>query len=165
MPLLKHNNYFIFCLVLLFTACKNNTKSSDTSVTNIPTDKNVKPAIKLPETPEALVRAWEENVNNNEFELPRMVSKGEVLNLVNSVEASNADQKLPVFPMKILSIKCDDLNNIGNCTCHIQNDTGEQTFLYTLIKDDGQWFLTKVESEDELASPGKTNKDKSLKSL
>lgn len=117
----------------------------------------------MPQSPEALVREWEENVNRNEFELPRIVSKGEVLNLVNSVEASNAEQKLPIFPMKILSLKCNELNNVGNCTCQIQNDTGEQTFQYTLTKDNGQWYLTKVESVDDL--PTSSTDKNSLKSL
>ena len=165
MRLLKHSN-FLFLLLITFIACKNNGKNGDNAFEKSGSDKNSKTVLKLPESPEALVRAWEENVNNNEFELPRMVSKGEVLNFINSVEASNADQKLPVFPMKIISVKCDELNNVGNCTCQIQNDTGEQTFQYTLVKDNGQWFLTKVESSDEISAPSASkNNDKRAKSL
>ena len=157
MRLIKQNNYLIFCIVLTLLSCKKNGKMLDTSIVKESIDSVREVRIKLPQTPESLVREWEENVNRNEFELPRLVSKGEVLNLVNSVEASNLDQKLPIFPMKILSLKCSEQNDIGNCTCKIQNDIGEQIFLYTLIKDKGQWYLTKVESADDLPTSG-TNK-------
>ncbi len=163
MSLMKHSHYFFICTLIALSACKKIGKIPETLVGKINTDSMTKAPIKMPQTPEALVREWEENVNRNEFELPRIVSKGEVLNLVNSVEASNAEQKLPIFPMKILSLKCNELNNVGNCTCQIQNDTGEQTFQYTLIKDNGQWYLTKVESVDDL--PTSSTDKNSVKSL
>ena len=167
MSLMKHRNYFLFCLIFFFSACKKLEKLTTGADEKVATDKITKPVLKLPETPESLVRAWEDHVNNNEFELPRMISKGEVLNFVNSVEASNADQKLPVFPMKILTLKCDELDNVANCTCRIQqNDSSEQTFQYSLVKDNGQWYLTKVESEEELAPTSKVkNINKSIKPL
>ena len=163
MSLMKHSHYLIICIIIALSAFKKNGKMPETSVGKANIDSVTKVAIKMPQSPEALVREWEENVNRNEFELPRIVSKGEVLNLVNSVEASNAEQKLPIFPMKILSLKCNELNNVGNCTCQIQNDTGEQTFQYTLTKDNGQWYLTKVESVDDL--PTSSTDKNSMKSL
>ena len=163
MRLIKQKHYLFFCIIISLTSCKKNGKIPDILVVKESIDSVKEVRIKLPQTPESRAREWEENIKINDFERPRLVSKGEVLNLVNSVEASNLDQKLPIFPMKILSLKCNEQNDIGNCICKIQNDVGEQIFQYTLIKDKGQWYLTKVESADDLPSFG-TNKT-SAKSL
>ena len=161
--LMKHNLYFLISFLITFSFCQKSGKITETSSEKINIDSVTKAPLEMPQSPEAVVREWEENINKNQFELPLIVSKGEVLKFVNSVEASNEEQKLPVFPMKILSLKCNELNNVGNCTCQIQNDTGEQTFQYTLIKDNGQWYLTKIESVDDFPTLG-TDRNK-LKSL
>ena len=141
-----------FTLILLgsfifFFGCKNN-KSTPTDAQNI--------ALKLPKTPEAAIKVWEESVNNNEFDIPRRISKGEVLELVNSVAKSNAEERIPVSQLKILNIECQKSGEFAHCTCNLINDKVKQSFKYSLINENNQWYLTSVDDYDNSTAARKS---------
>ncbi len=148
--MIMQTKYFTLILLssfIFFSECKNN-KSNESDAKNA--------AIKLPKTPEAAIKVWEESVNNNEFDIPRRISKGEVLELVNSVAKSNAEEKIPVSQLKILDIECQKNGEFAHCTCNLINDKVKQSFKYSLINENNQWYLTSVDDNDNSTAARKS---------
>ena len=105
---------------------------------------------------EAAIKVWEESLNNNEFEIPRKISKGEVLELVNSVAKSNAEEKIAVSQLKILNIECQKSGDFAHCTCNLINDKVKQSFKYSLVNENNQWYLTSVDDNDTSTAARRT---------
>lgn len=130
---------FLFFSSLFIGACNNNKSAKNTEQTS---------NLKLPQTPEAAIKIWEESLNNNEFDIPRKISKGEVLELVNSVAKSNAEEKIAISQLKILNIECQKSGDFAHCTCNLINDKVKQSFKYSLVNENNQWYLTSVDDND-----------------
>lgn len=144
--LLKYYTLLLFGF-LLISACNDKKSAQTTEQTS---------NLKLPKTPEAAIKVWEESVNNNEFEIPRKISKGEVLELVNSVAKSNAEEKIAVSQLKILNIECQKSGDFAHCTCNLINDKVKQSFKYSLVNENNQWYLTSVDDNDTSTAARKT---------
>ncbi len=145
--LTKYLSLILICSATLVFSCQNNKSSQP--------DEQLA-ALKLPKTPEAAIKVWEESVNNNEFDIPRQISKGEVLELVNSVAKSNAEEKLGVSQLKILNIECQKDGEFAHCTCNLINDKVKQSFKYSLVNENNQWYLTSVDDNDNSTASRKS---------
>jgi len=141
--------YYASLLIIYFFigACNNNKSPQSTEQAS---------NLKLPKSPEAAIKVWEESLNNNEFEIPRKISKGEVLELVNSVAKSNAEEKIAVSQLKILNIECQKSGDFAHCTCNLINDKVKQSFKYSLVNENNQWYLTSVDDNDTSTAARRT---------
>jgi hypothetical protein len=132
-------------LVLVFFACK---KSDKTQVSQ-PQQLTESIKIELPNTPETVVRIWEEKINKNDFTIARLISNGSTLEFVNSLAESDVIEHSDAVNSEIVSIKCAEKGNTANCDCILKDESGKTAFKYELVRNNGQWFLNEVIPSEE----------------
>jgi hypothetical protein len=109
------------------------------------TRKNENTSPQLPNTPESIVRAWEENVNKNLFNIPRQISVDEALKVVNAIAGPDDSSASEILPFEIIGIKCSENDDVSECILTFKDDYGQRANKYTLIKKEGQWYLSRIE--------------------
>jgi hypothetical protein len=140
-------------LVLAFFACKKSDKSQ--AFQPLQLAEPVK--IELPNTPETVVRTWEDKVNKNDFTIVRLLSMGSTLEFVNSLAESDVIEHPDATNSEIVSIKCTEKGNSAQCDCILKDESGKTAFKYELVRNNGQWMLNDVlpSTEQPLAEPSK----------
>ena len=132
-------------LVLTFFACKESDKPQVFQPKQI--TESIK--IELPNTPESVVRTWEEKINKNDYSFARLISDGDMLDFVNSLAKSDDIRHLDEANSEIASIKCVENGNRASCDCILKYDSGKTAFKYQLVRNNGQWMLNDVIPYDE----------------
>ncbi len=151
----------IFSLAFAITSCEQKNKK----VTPSSAVLNLSPKENLPNTPELVVRTWEENVNKNKFQLPRLISTGDALDLVNSIAGDGKSQQADEVPTEILNISCSAKSDEALCACSMKDDYGKRAFKYFLVKNNGQWLLSKIEDFDDSSTTGIRLNEKPAKTI
>jgi hypothetical protein len=101
--------------------------------------------IELPNTPENVVRAWEEAINKNQYAFAKMISFGPELEFVKALEESNSIEQAQDTRSDILNLKCvDETNETATCRCTIKYEDGAAAFKYFLVRNNGQWLVNDV---------------------
>jgi hypothetical protein len=134
---------FILVVFISFFACKNQSNS------NNPTAQE---KIELPKTPEDVVRAWEIQIDKNQFTLARLISSGPTLDLVNSLAETDSLERAEEMHTQIISIACTENNNEAVCNCLLKDEFGPIQYKYHLVRKNGQWFLNDVVPESKKTS-------------
>ena len=130
---------------LVFLACKNSDKTQALLPQHL-----VEPIkIELPNTPELVVRTWEEKINKNDFTIVRLLSMGSTLDFVNSLAESDVIEHSDNVNSEIISIQCTEKGNNAQCDCILKDDSGKTAFKYELVRNYGQWMLNDVSPKDE----------------
>ena len=140
---MRNFNYIFFVAALTVVACKkgDKTQTAQNTVTA--------PAapIELPKTPEAVVRTWEAQVEQNQFALAKLISTGKTLETVVSLDSTNNIERIPPSNTKILSIACAEKGDKATCDCLLEDSEGKIQCKYFLLRQNGQWMLQDAESE------------------
>ena len=132
-------------LFLMFFACKNSEKPQALQPQQLA--EPIK--IELPNTPELVVRTWEDKVSKNDYTFARLISNGEMLEFVNSLAKSDEIRHPDEDKSEISSIICTEKGNTANCDCILKYNSGKSAFKYYLVRNNGQWFLDDVTPADE----------------
>jgi hypothetical protein len=146
---MRNFNYILIVALLATTACKRGEKTQ----TSTNTISETAP-IELPKTPEAVVRTWETQVEQNQFALAKLISTGKTLELVVGLDSTNNMQKIEPTGNKIVSIACEEKGDKATCDCLLEDSEGKIQCKYFLLRQNGQWFLQDADSEpvDEVPS-------------
>lgn len=139
---MRNFSYIVFIAVLAVVACKRGDKNQDAQTSTEQTTP-----VELPKTPEAVVRTWEAQVEQNQFALAKLISTGKTLETVVSLDSTNQIERIPPSNTKILSIACDEKGEKATCDCLIQDSEGKIQCKYFLLRQNGQWMLQDAESE------------------
>jgi hypothetical protein len=140
---MRHFNYIVFIAVLFSViACKRGEK------TQTPTNTITETApIELPKTPEAVVRTWESQIEQNQFALAKLISVGKTLETVVELDSTNNMQQIPPSGTKIVSIACAEKGDKATCDCMLEDTEGKIQCKYFLSRQNGQWYLEDAASE------------------
>jgi hypothetical protein len=139
---MRNFNYILLFAILATVACKrgDNTQTSTNTTTEVA-------PIELPKTPEAVVRTWETQVEQNQFALAKLISTGKTLETVVSLDSTNQMEPIPPSNTKILSIACEEKGEKATCDCLLEDSEGKIQCKYFLLRENGQWFLQDAASE------------------
>jgi hypothetical protein len=138
-----------FASIILATLSCNKTEKQQT-----PNSNAVPVKIELPNTPETVVRAWEDAVNKNQLNFAQMISIGPELAFVKALTESNTIEQTQALHSEIVDLKCmEQGNETATCNCTIKYDDGPVAFKYYLIRNNGQWMINDVVPE-EMESKG-----------
>ena len=129
----------ILC-IFLATACKN----GDTSATSTTANAT---AIQLPNTPEDVVKTWENQIGQNQFATAKLISTGKTLETVVSLDSTNHIEPIAASSTKILSIACNTQGDKSECDCLLEDAIGQLKCVYYLVRQNGQWYLQDASSE------------------
>jgi hypothetical protein len=131
--------------ILSFLACKNGDKTQALQ----PQQLAESAKIELPNTPESVVRTWEEKINKNDFTIVRLLSMGSTLAFVNSLAASDELKHSDNVNSEIVSIQCSEKGNNAQCDCILKEDSSKTAFKYELVRNNGQWMLNDISPKEE----------------
>lgn len=150
---MRNFNYIFFAVALAIVACKKGDKTQTTQ------NAIAAPAapIELPKTPEAVVRTWEAQIEQNQFALAKLISTGKTLETVVSLDSTNNIQNIPPSNTKILSIACTEKGEKATCDCMLEDSEGKIQCKYFLLRQNGQWMLQDAESEPVEDAPKMVN--------
>jgi hypothetical protein len=151
---MRNFNYTLLIALLAIVACKKGDKPQTSTNTITETAP-----IELPKTPEAVVRTWETQIEQNQFALAKLISTGKTLETVVSLDSTNNMQVIPPSNTKILSIACAEKGEKATCDCLLEDAEGKIQCKYFLLRQNGQWFLEDAASEpvDEKETPKLVN--------
>lgn len=136
----------IACAFILISAFSCNP--SDKSKTN--QTASAEPIkIELPNTPETVVRTWEEAISKNQFSVALMLSMGPEVDYVRALEESNNMDTIQNINSEIVDLKCKQKAETAICDCKIKYEEDEVSFKYYLILNNGQWMLNDVVPNEE----------------
>lgn len=140
---MRHFSYIVL-LAALFSviACKRGEKTQ-TAQNNITETA----PIELPKTPEAVVRTWESQIEQNQFALAKLISVGKTLETVVELDSTNSMQKIPPSGTKIVNIACAEKGDKATCDCLLEDSEGKIQCTYFLSRQNGQWYLEDAASE------------------
>ena len=132
--------------IILATISCNQPENTTTN----PTVLTAEPAkIQLPNTPETVVRAWEEAVNKNQYSFAQMMSAGPQLDFVKTLAESNDIEQSLEMRSEIINLTCTEQGgDAATCNCTIKYDDGEAAFRYYLVRNNGQWLVNDVMPEE-----------------
>jgi hypothetical protein len=147
-------------LFLAFFACKKSDKTQALQ----PQQLAEPTKIELPNTPESVVRTWEEKINKNDFTIARLLSNGSTLEFVNSLAESDVIEHSDTVNSEIVSIQCSEKGSTAHCDCILKDESGKTAFKYELVRNNGQWMLNDVSPNAEL-SPAEQTKKKPVNPL
>ena len=145
------NILFIAALVAV-VACKRGDKNQPAQTTIEQTAP-----IELPKTPEAVVRTWEAQIEQNQFALAKLISIGKTLETVVSLDSTNQIERIQPMNTKILSITCDEKGEKATCDCLLEDTEGKIQCKYFLLRQNGQWMLQDADSEPVEDAPKLVN--------
>ena len=149
---MRNFSYVLFAAALTVVACKKGDKTQ-TAQNTITTPA----AIELPKTPEAVVRTWEAQVEQNQFALAKLISTGKTLETVVSLDSTNNIERIPPSNTRILSIACAEIGEKATCDCLLEDSEGKIQCKYFLLRQNGQWMLQDAESEPVEDAPKMVN--------
>ena len=132
---------FVAAATVVYFGCKN------TNTTPNPTAAIANPLLELPKTPEDVVRTWEAQVGKNDFALAKLISTGESLKAVVSLDSTNHIEAVPTLNTKILNITCSETGDKATCDCLLEDEEGRIQCKYFLIRQNGQWLLSDADSK------------------
>jgi hypothetical protein len=139
---MRNFNYILIVAILAVVACKRGEKTQTS-----PNTISETAPIELPKTPEAVVRTWETQVEQNQFALAKLISTGKTLETVVSLDSTNNMQQIPPSNTKIVSIACEEKGDNATCDCMLEDSEGKIKCKYFLLRQNGQWFLQDANSE------------------
>ena len=132
---------FVAAATVVYFGCKNaHTSPNQTAAAANPT-------LELPKTPEDVVRTWEAQVGKNDFALAKLISTGESLKAVVSLDSTNHIEAVPTLNTKILNIACSETGDKATCDCLLEDEEGRIQCKYFLIRQNGQWLLSDADSK------------------
>lgn len=128
-------------LILAVSSCnKANKKPTTQNNTSALTNH-----IELPNTPETVVKAWEEAINTNQYVLAQQISYGAELEFVKALEESFKIEPSQSIQSEVLNLKCaEESSDIATCKCTIKYEDGSAAFKYLLVRNNGQWLISDV---------------------
>ena len=132
-------NIALASIILATLSCNKTDKSSTNQTAAAEPVK-----IELPNTPETVVRTWEDAIGKNQFSVALMLSMGPEVDYVRALEESNNMDKIPNVHSEIVELKCQQVSETAICDCKIKYDDDVAAFKYYLIRNNGQWFLNDV---------------------
>jgi hypothetical protein len=137
------NIVLVTAIALTTFACKNNNTPTLTQpiIASEPTK------IVLPNTPELVVRTWETQIAQNQYGLAKQISTGKTLETVVSLDSSNAMKPSDSYVPKFQQITCKEEGDKATCDCIIDDNIGQLSCTYFLVKSKGQWLLQDANSE------------------
>jgi hypothetical protein len=150
---MRNFSYIIFVAALAVVACKKGDKPQ--TVQNTITEQAA--PIELPKTPEAVVRTWEAQIEQNQFALAKLISTGKTLETVVSLDSTNNIQNIPPSSTKILTIACAEKGEKATCDCLLEDAEGKIQCKYFLLRQNGQWFLEDADSAPVEDAPAMVN--------
>jgi hypothetical protein len=140
---MRHFNYIVLLAVVFSViACKRGEKTQTGQNTLTETAP-----IELPKTPEAVVRTWESQIEQNQFALAKLISVGKTLETVVDLDSTNNMQQIPPSGTKIVSIACAEKGDKATCDCLLEDTEGKIQCKYFLSRQNGQWYLEDAASE------------------
>jgi hypothetical protein len=157
---MRNFNYILFLAVLSVVACKRGDKTPASQQNTITETA----PIELPKTPEAVVRTWETQVEQNQFALAKLISTGKTLELVVGLDSTNNMQQIAPTGNKIVTIACQEKGDKATCDCLLEDSEGKIQCKYFLLRQNGQWFLQDAASEPVDAAPKLLVNQKPIKS-
>lgn len=133
-------NIALASIILTTFACN---KADKTPASNSTAAVPVK--IELPNTPETVVKAWENALNTNQLEMAQMMSIGPQLTFVKALTEANTIEKTQELHSEILNLRCAEQgSDVATCDCTIKYDDATVAFKYYLIRNEGQWKVNDV---------------------
>ena len=149
---MRNFSYILFITVVAVIACKRGDNNQ-----TVQTSTEQTAPIELPKTPEAVVRTWEAQIEQNQFALAKLISTGKTLETVVSLDSTNQIEHIPPSNTKILSITCNEKGEKATCNCLLEDSEGKIQCKYFLLRQNGQWFLQDAESEPVEDAPKLVN--------
>ncbi len=122
--------YFFF--ILLFISCANETNTSGEA---------------LPNTPEAVVRAYQAFLDTNEFEKAKQLSteaEKERLDAISTI-ISTEPRDSTIFSTVFLEINCSADKDKALCACLVEDFEEKYRDTFHLVKLKGQWLIDATE--------------------
>ena len=105
----------------------------------------------LPNTPEEVLRTYQEYVDNNQFDKAILLStpiEGKRLTEMAAMFLGELKDST-IFQTKFLEINCSDSGDTLQCNCIMEDDYEQYEAVYQLVRLEGQW-LVDAPQESEL---------------
>lgn len=126
-------------LIFLALSCKNGNQSGSA----LP----ITAAVQLPNTPEEVIKTWENQIGQNQFAEAKLISIGKTLETVVSLDSTNRIEHIAPTSSKILNIACQTTGDNAQCDCLLEDAIGQLKCVYFLVRQNGQWYLQDASSE------------------
>ncbi len=126
--------------IFLVIACQNGDQTASTTPTNLM-------AVQLPNTPEDVIKTWENQIGENQFAEAKRISTGKALETVVSLDSTNHIEPIASSSTKILNIACRTEGDKSECDCLLEDAVGQLKCTYFLLRQNGQWYLQDATSE------------------
>lgn len=128
---MKNHFYKIILCSLLFATCNNEPDAEE--------------APPLPNTPESVVRTWQQYVDRDQFADARKLSTPEAISNLNAIETilkSFTDEEPPdTMQMVFLEMNCREAGNRAVCHYAIEEEGEKIRDSFILKKISGQWLV------------------------
>ena len=152
---MRNFTIIILAVFITVTACKKGEKTQNSLTT-----QNL--AIKLPNTPEDVIRTWEMQIGQNQFALAKLISTGKALETVDFIDTANIMAPITPTTPRILSMDCKEKGDNATCDCVLEDNEGKIKCRYFLLRQNGQWYLRDADSEPIEEIPKHINQKPSL---
>ena len=129
-----------FLFTFFAIACQNGDQTVSSTPTNLM-------AIQLPNTPEDVIKTWENQIAENQFAEAKLISTGKALETVVSLDSTNLIEPIEPSSTKILNIACLTEGDSSKCDCLLEDAVGQLKCTYYLLRVNGQWYLQDATSE------------------
>ncbi len=129
-----------FLFIFIAITCRNGDQTVSTTPANLM-------AVQLPNTPEDVIKTWENQIGENQFADAKLISTGKALETVVSLDSTHHIEPIASSSTKILNIACRTEGDKSECNCLLEDAVGQLKCTYYLLRLNGQWYLQDATSE------------------
>jgi hypothetical protein len=135
---------FSFGLLLLFSACQNDSSTGE--------GERERSVADYPEQPETVIQQYQAHIDSNRFEQAKMLStdagKIWIDTLSRIINSSGEELDSTLLQTKFLKIDCQIKQDTALCNCLASDQDGAYEIAYTLIRQANQWKVDAPEEDD-----------------
>lgn len=102
-----------------------------------------------PETPEEVLKAYQQYIDNNQFEEAKILSTEEGKEWLSELAAIIADEQpdSTILSTSFLSVNCTEKEEALICECVLEDQYEKYTAEFRLVKVDGHWMVDAPEED------------------
>ncbi len=143
---MKKNITFLLLLALIVfgIACGGNVSNDTASA--------AENAVKIPRTPEEVVRQYQAYVDSNQFQLAQSLStpRSAPLHEMMATIVADTPSDSSLIHTQFISLNCDIIQqDTAVCNCLLRDEYEEYESEYILVKVDDRWFVDLPDEEGD----------------
>ncbi len=103
----------------------------------------------LPDNPEAVVRQWQQYLDNNEFEAAKQLSTSTTVSVLEMLETIMSEEfsDSTITHTRFLDLACREKGKNATCFYRIQEEGETIVDSFALVKVKGQWLINLPEED------------------